>query len=133
MEARILNLSDAFDAMTTQRSYNVPKTLSEALECCNSEAGVSFDAACVEALHDFIHERFSRDRMNTLPAKEVQEEQKDLNKTSTFDAEMILKYLPKDEETTRDSLTEVTAQESVSTENQNSYSREANEDKELTI
>ena len=48
--ARILNLADAFDAMTTQRPYNKPMTLIEALQCCRKETGASFDPECVDAL-----------------------------------------------------------------------------------
>lgn len=55
LEARILNLADAFDAMTTQRPYNAPRTIQEALDQCNSEAGISFDLACVEALNRFVN------------------------------------------------------------------------------
>jgi len=56
LEARILNLADAFDAMTTQRPYNDPKTFAEAIEQCRSEAGISFDAACVEAFAGYIEQ-----------------------------------------------------------------------------
>jgi len=54
LEARIINLADAFDAMTTQRSYNEPKSFATALAQCQSEAGVSFDAACVAAFERFL-------------------------------------------------------------------------------
>jgi HD-GYP domain-containing protein (c-di-GMP phosphodiesterase class II) len=53
-EARILNLADAFDAMTSQRPYNQPRSFAEALEHCKTEAGVSFDARCVAALVSYI-------------------------------------------------------------------------------
>ena len=56
LEARILNLADAFDAMTTQRPYNNPKTFLEALAQCQKEAGVSFDADCVTAFAGYIEE-----------------------------------------------------------------------------
>lgn len=65
LEARILNLADAFDAMTTQRSYNVPKTISEALEQCEREAGRSFDAECVKALHAHLE----KDRDQESPSE----------------------------------------------------------------
>ncbi len=52
--ARILNLADAFDAMTTQRPYNKPMSLSEALDMCRREGGASFDPDCVEALIRFL-------------------------------------------------------------------------------
>ncbi len=50
LEARIINLADAFDAMTTQRSYNKPVSVIDGLARCKKEAGVSFDRDCVEAL-----------------------------------------------------------------------------------
>lgn len=57
LEARIINLADALDAMTTQRSYNQPITIAEALERCEREAGVSFDPKCVPALLRHLKER----------------------------------------------------------------------------
>lgn len=54
LEARILNLADAFDAMTSQRSYNIPKSFSEGLQQCQREAGRSFDASCVEAFTAYL-------------------------------------------------------------------------------
>jgi putative nucleotidyltransferase with HDIG domain len=54
LEARILNIADAFDAMTTQRPYNKPRTPQEALAQCQREAGVSFDASCVRALAAYL-------------------------------------------------------------------------------
>ncbi len=50
LEARIINVADAFDAMTTQRSYNIPMSEEDALKRCISEAGRSFDYNCVMAL-----------------------------------------------------------------------------------
>ncbi len=55
LEARILNLADAFDAMTTQRPYNRPRTIEGALEECQLEASKSFDAGCVAALMRMTH------------------------------------------------------------------------------
>lgn len=50
LEARIINLADALDAMTTQRSYNKPMSMEAAMERCREEAGLSFDPDCVAAL-----------------------------------------------------------------------------------
>ncbi len=58
LEARILNLADAFDAMTTQRSYNSPRSVIDAICHCRDEAGVSFDPDCVQALIEFIQSEF---------------------------------------------------------------------------
>jgi HD-GYP domain-containing protein (c-di-GMP phosphodiesterase class II) len=55
LEARIINLADAFDAMTTKRSYNQPRTRAEAIEQCHKEAGVSFDRDCVEAFVRYLN------------------------------------------------------------------------------
>lgn len=54
MEARILNLADAFDAMTTQRPYNTPMSREEALACCEKESGDAFDPECVNALNRYL-------------------------------------------------------------------------------
>jgi HD-GYP domain-containing protein (c-di-GMP phosphodiesterase class II) len=61
LEARILNLADAFDAMTTQRPYNTPRSVDGAMAHCLKEAGVSFDAGCVEALAKFLEKRAAKD------------------------------------------------------------------------
>ncbi len=57
LEARILNLADAFDAMTTKRPYNIPRSIEQALDECMKEAGVSFDRDCVEALVRIIRKK----------------------------------------------------------------------------
>ncbi len=86
LEARILNLADAFDAMTTQRPYNSPKTFKEALAQCESESGRSFDRACVEALARYLNERFAdRIRGDTTSANEDTA----LSGTSTFSVEEV--------------------------------------------
>lgn len=54
LESRLIHLADALDAMTTQRSYNVPKTVQEALQECLAKAGTKFDPVCVKALSDYI-------------------------------------------------------------------------------
>lgn len=56
LEARIINLADAFDAMTTQRAYNKPIDLEEAIARCKREEGVSFDPNCVRALLSHLRE-----------------------------------------------------------------------------
>ncbi len=59
LEARIINLADALDAMTTQRSYNEPISIEEALERCKREAGVSFDPVCVPAMLRHFEDKLS--------------------------------------------------------------------------
>ncbi len=54
LEARIIGLADAFDAMTSQRPYNKPLTRLEALERCRQGVGTAFDPDCVEALEAYL-------------------------------------------------------------------------------
>lgn len=48
--ARILALADAWDAMTTERSYRAPSRGSEAILECHNQAGLQFWPPAVEAL-----------------------------------------------------------------------------------
>ena len=68
LEARIINLADALDAMTTQRSYNQPISIEEALERCKREAGVSFDPMCVPAMLRYFHDKMSPTTTVTIEA-----------------------------------------------------------------
>jgi hypothetical protein len=57
LDARILAVADAYDAMTSDRSYRPALGHAEALERLQSDAGIQFDPACVAAfaamdLHD---------------------------------------------------------------------------------
>ncbi|MBI4601693.1 MAG: HD domain-containing protein [Planctomycetes bacterium] len=67
LEARIINMADAFDAMTTQRPYNTPMTFQEALERCR-KAGGSFDPACVQALGAYLAKGTWAQRVAEAPA-----------------------------------------------------------------
>jgi putative nucleotidyltransferase with HDIG domain len=49
MPARIVAVADAFDAMTTERTYRVPVGAREALAELQRLAGIQFDADCVVA------------------------------------------------------------------------------------
>jgi putative two-component system response regulator len=49
LEARIISVVDAFDAMTTNRAYRRPRPASEAVRELRRCAGVHFDPAIVEA------------------------------------------------------------------------------------
>jgi len=52
--ARIVGVADAFDAMTTQRPYNSPMSMKEALGKLNSLRGEQFDPDVVDALVRFL-------------------------------------------------------------------------------
>lgn len=54
IEARILAVADAFDALISQRSYKEPLPIDDALKKCWEEAGKQFDPKVVEALESFI-------------------------------------------------------------------------------
>jgi HD-GYP domain-containing protein (c-di-GMP phosphodiesterase class II) len=67
LESRILAVADAFDAMTTQRPYNTPLSLKDAIARCKQHAGTQFDPHVVDALdrfimanHDFIEKELER-------------------------------------------------------------------------
>jgi NTP pyrophosphatase (non-canonical NTP hydrolase) len=53
LEARIVGVADAFDAMTTQRPYNEPLSIEKALEKLESQRGRQFDPDVVDALVRF--------------------------------------------------------------------------------
>lgn len=52
--ARILAIADAFDAMTSQRSYNKPVTFPDALERIREASGKHFDPRVVEAFEKYV-------------------------------------------------------------------------------
>lgn len=54
LHARILCLADSFDAMTTKRTYNNPKTLDEAISDLESNAGQQFDPKLVELFIELL-------------------------------------------------------------------------------
>jgi putative nucleotidyltransferase with HDIG domain len=54
--ARILNVADAFDAMTTDRPYRKRRSLEEAVEELNSGSGSEFDPVVVEYLMRLIED-----------------------------------------------------------------------------
>ena len=53
LEARIVGVADAFDAMTTQRPYNEPLSTEKALERLEAQKGKQFDPDVVDALSRF--------------------------------------------------------------------------------
>ncbi len=55
--ARILALADAWDAMTSERSYRPPRTGAAAVRECHEQAGLQFWPAAVEALGALWAER----------------------------------------------------------------------------
>jgi diguanylate cyclase (GGDEF)-like protein/putative nucleotidyltransferase with HDIG domain len=54
LAARILLVADAFDAMTSDRSYRRARRTEEALAELRRNAGGQFDPRCVEVLHDVV-------------------------------------------------------------------------------
>jgi HD-GYP domain-containing protein (c-di-GMP phosphodiesterase class II)/pSer/pThr/pTyr-binding forkhead associated (FHA) protein len=59
LEGRILALADAFDAMTSQRSYNKPLSPEEALQRVKGEVGSHFDPEVVNAFEKHFERAFS--------------------------------------------------------------------------
>jgi len=60
--ARIVTIADAFDAMTSFRPYQNPKTLTGALEELNVNKGTQFEPGLVKMFEDYI--------LNLLKAKQ---------------------------------------------------------------
>ncbi len=58
--AQIIAIADAFDAMTTQRSYNKPKTIQEALEEIRKGAGTQFNPDYVVKFIEMISQEGPR-------------------------------------------------------------------------
>jgi pSer/pThr/pTyr-binding forkhead associated (FHA) protein len=54
LEARIIALADAFDAMTSQRTYNKPLTFAEGLARVKEASGRHFDPRIVEAFEKYL-------------------------------------------------------------------------------
>ena len=58
LEGRILALADAFDAMTSKRSYNNPMTFEQALNRIKESSGKHFDPKVVTAFDQYLHSEF---------------------------------------------------------------------------
>jgi HD-GYP domain-containing protein (c-di-GMP phosphodiesterase class II) len=54
LASRILLVADAYDAMTSDRSYRRAMSPSDALEELRRCAGRQFDPACVDAMADLV-------------------------------------------------------------------------------
>lgn len=54
LEARILAVADVYDALTSHRPYRVAWPADRALEVIQRDAGLGFDARCVEALRAVV-------------------------------------------------------------------------------
>jgi putative nucleotidyltransferase with HDIG domain len=52
--ARVVQVTDSFDAMVERRAYNHPRTIGEAVEELRSESGKQFDPRLVEAFLDTL-------------------------------------------------------------------------------
>jgi putative nucleotidyltransferase with HDIG domain len=49
LDARIISVADAYEAMTSDRAYRIARSREEALGCLMDGAGTQFDPACVAA------------------------------------------------------------------------------------
>jgi len=65
LEARILAVADAFDAMTSQRAYNKPLTFQQGLERVKSSSGKHFDPTVSEAFERFVKKAMTNTRGQT--------------------------------------------------------------------
>ncbi|MFP5309960.1 MAG: HD-GYP domain-containing protein [Actinomycetes bacterium] len=54
IQARVVTVVDAFDAMTTHRSYRAAMSVEEAMRRLRESAGTQFDVACVDAFERVI-------------------------------------------------------------------------------
>ena len=54
LAARIVSVCDSFDAMTTQRPYNKPRTMADGIAELRRCAGGQFDPAVVEAFAEVV-------------------------------------------------------------------------------
>ncbi len=61
LEARILAVADAFDAMTTKRTYNNPMTMEQALKRVREASGTQFDPQVVAAFSRYIERKITSD------------------------------------------------------------------------
>jgi HD-GYP domain-containing protein (c-di-GMP phosphodiesterase class II) len=57
LEARIVSVADAFDAMTSDRPYRLPMSAAGALRELELAAGTQFDEDCVDACAAVMHDR----------------------------------------------------------------------------
>lgn len=57
LEARIVSVADAFDAMTSERPYRPPMSAASALRELELTAGTQFDEDCVDACAAALHDR----------------------------------------------------------------------------
>jgi HD-GYP domain-containing protein (c-di-GMP phosphodiesterase class II) len=57
LEARIVSVADAFDAMTSERPYRLPMSAAGALHELEVAAGTQFDEDCVYACAVAMHDR----------------------------------------------------------------------------
>jgi len=58
LEGRVASIIDAYDAITSKRSYKEPRTHEEACQIINSEAGTQFDPQLVTAFN-FISDKLA--------------------------------------------------------------------------
>jgi len=59
LEARILSVAEAYDALTNERTYRKKKSHEEALEVLSKNAGTQFDPHIVSVFKDAIREEIA--------------------------------------------------------------------------
>ncbi len=69
IEARIIAVADAYEAMTDSRPYRQAKTFDEALAELREHAGSQFDGRCVHALVDVVHDAVAEKSKQPAVAK----------------------------------------------------------------
>lgn len=73
IDARIIHVSDAYDAMTTDRSYRYGMTHEKAISILIEYAGVQFDPRIVDVFVNLPHEVLTRHSELPAPGQEVEE------------------------------------------------------------
>jgi putative nucleotidyltransferase with HDIG domain len=68
LDARVIAVADAFDAMTTNRTYRLPLDWSEALERIERGAGLQFDPAVVAAFARVVRGAGANESAEPAPA-----------------------------------------------------------------
>lgn len=66
LDARIVSVADAFDAMTSNRPYKTALRLEKALALIESMKGVQFDPVVVDVFRDVVMDQYSSDALRVV-------------------------------------------------------------------